>query len=412
MTNKSIGVKPRSVYAIAFSLAFLFFLSALTESSADKPNVKLAEDVIVGAERMAQLLPVIGDKRVGLVVNQTSMVGESHLVDTLLSEGVKVKKIFALEHGFRGDADAGALIEDSRDPSTGLEVISLYGQNKKPLEKDLENLDLILFDIQDVGARFYTYISSLHYIMEASAENGVELVVTDRPNPNGYYVDGPVLKSGFESFVGMHPVPVVHGMTIGEYALMIKGESWINASEDLLLRIIPCRNYNHGMTYDLPIAPSPNLPNLRSVLLYPSLCFFEGTHVSVGRGTKLQFQLIGSPHITKGDTSFIPRSMPGATNPPFLGEECRGYSFAQYSWQELTRDKKLNLGPLLEMYHSFPMDTEFFLKNNFFDRLAGTDELRKAIVEGHSEDEIRAGWEEDLTNFKKVRERYLLYPDF
>lgn len=405
-------------------LAFLFYLLATVsctastnadanlQSDEELSSFPIATDVVMGAERMEKLLPLLEGKSLGLVVNHSSMVGEVHLLDTLLSLGMDIKKIFALEHGFRGDADAGALIDDSRDERTGLPVISLYGQSRKPQDKDLVDIDLILFDIQDVGVRFYTYISSLHYIMEAAAENAVEVVVTDRPNPNGFYIDGPILDARFQSFVGMHPVPVVHGMTVAEYALMIVGESWINQAEDLTLNVVTCLGYDHSMTYDLPLRPSPNLPNLRSILLYPSLCFFEGTEVSVGRGTHLQFQLIGSPYSSIGDTTFTPKSLPGATQPPFLSRECRGFSFSDMEWEEVAQKGQIDLSWLIKMYEGFEDRDKFFLRNNFIDRLAGTDELRKQIKAGLSEEEIRASWQEGLEAFQLVRERYLLYPDF
>lgn len=374
--------------------------------------VPLAGDVIVGAERMDLLLPELRDRRVGLVVNHSSLVGNVHLLDTLIAQGIEVDRIFALEHGFRGDADAGAHIQDSRDVATGLPIISLYGREKKPSSLQLEGLEVILFDIQDVGARFYTYISSMHYIMEAAAENGIAMLVTDRPNPNGFYVDGPILDTEFRSFVGMHPVPVVHGMTVAEFALMIKGEKWINRAEDLDLKVIPCLNYDHSMTYVLPVRPSPNLPNLRSILLYPSLCFFEGTNVSVGRGTKLQFQLIGSPYYSRGDTTFIPVSMPAAANPPFINAECRGYSFSRLSIEEIAVERRLDLSHLIQMFEGFKEGKEFFLRNRFFDRLAGTDRLRKQILSGHTEEQIRESWQDDIKEFLKIRSRYLLYDDF
>ncbi|TVQ43874.1 MAG: DUF1343 domain-containing protein [Saprospirales bacterium] len=406
-----------------FPVLLFFFLAVTSCSASTNGDIQLqseekesafpvATNVIVGAERMDKLLPLLKEKSLALVVNHSSRVGEVHLLDTLLALGMDVKKIFALEHGFRGDADAGALIDDGIDERTGLPVISLYGQSKKPQGTDLKDIDLVLFDIQDVGVRFYTYISSLHYIMEAAAENGVEVVVADRPNPNGFYIDGPILDEHFRSFVGMHPVPVVHGMTVAEYALMIVGEKWINQAENLILNVVTCLGYDHRMTYELPLRPSPNLPNLRSILLYPSLCFFEGTEVSVGRGTYLQFQLIGSPYSSIGDTTFIPKSLPGATQPPFLGRECRGFSFSGMDWENVAQKRQIDLSWLMKMYEGFEDKDKFFLRNNFIDRLAGTDQLRKQIKAGLSEEEIRASWQEGLEAFKLVRAQYLLYPDF
>ncbi|TVR82898.1 MAG: DUF1343 domain-containing protein [Saprospirales bacterium] len=383
-----------------------------TDSDGDLFKVPIAEDVVAGAERLDLLLPLLRSKEVGLVVNHSSLVGDVHLLDTLLALGISVDRIFALEHGFRGDADAGAHIQDSRDLTTGIPIISLYGSEKKPGPRQLDGLEVILFDIQDVGARFYTYISSMHYIMEAAAENGIKVIVTDRPNPNGFYVDGPVLDTEFRSFVGMHPVPVVHGMTVGEFALMIRGENWINQAAALELKVIPCLNYDHSMTYVLPVRPSPNLPNLRSILLYPSLCFFEGTNVSVGRGTELQFQLIGSPFYGRGDTVFTPVSMPGATHPPFINEECNGYSFSSQSIHEIAASRRLDLSHLIKMFEGFEPGNEFFLRNRFFDRLAGSDLLRKQILSGYNEEQIRESWQNDLKEFMNIRSQYLLYDDF
>lgn len=415
MRSTNYYIKPFpgiALFGYLFIVLSCFTPSISNQEDQDINKVNRAVDVVTGAEQMDQLLQKIGQKNIAVVVNPSSMVGEKHLLDTLMTSGVKVKKIFALEHGIRGDADAGAVVEDGRDPTSGLEIISLYGPNKKPTKENLTDIDLVLFDIQDVGARFYTYISSLHYIMEAAAENGVSILIADRPNPNGFYVDGPVLKEGFESFVGMHPVPVVHGMTVGEYALMIQGEHWINDAEQLELAVIPCLNYDHSMTYDLPVRPSPNLPNLRAVLLYPSLCFFEGTAVSVGRGTSLQFQLIGSPYLLEGDTSFVPQSTIGATNPPFLGERCHGYSFSGMDWEEIAGRRQIDLSFLLKLYAQFPEEQNFFLRNNFFDRLAGSDQLRKRIQQGWSESAIRAEWKRDIHEFMEMRSNYLLYSDF
>jgi len=389
-------------------LSFLFFPSSAC-FTADTNNVQ--PSIKVGAERIHAYLPRVSSKKVGLVVNNTSRVGNTHLLDTLLSLGVKVEKVFAPEHGFRGEADAGATIKDGRDESTGLPLVSLYGAKKKPGPEDLRGLEMIIFDIQDVGVRFYTYISTLHYVMEACAEQGIPLLVLDRPNPNGHYIDGPVLDPAFSSFVGMHSVPVVHGMTIGEYALMTKGENWINQADQLDLEVITCEQYYHQLLYDLPVRPSPNLPNLRSILLYPSLCFFEGTDISVGRGTDLQFQIIGHPSLkSKFDFSFTPASKPGAKSPPHLGKTCYGISYADSEVEALFQQKRLDLSPLIVMFAAMSVDKDFFLKNLFFDKLAGTDQLRKALLAGKDEAWIRAQWQADLLKYDKMRQAYLLYP--
>lgn len=362
-----------------------------------------------GAAQLAKFYPMIKGKKLGLVVNQTSSVGAVHLVDTLIELDADIETIFAPEHGFRGEADAGEHVESGKDPRTGIAIVSIYGKNKKPSLSQLEKIDVLIFDIQDVGARFYTYISTLHYVMEACAEAGVPILILDRPNPNGFYVDGPILDPAFKSFVGMHEIPVVHGMTIGEYAKMINGEKWLANGIQCDLEIIPCLNYTHKMTYDLPVKPSPNLPNLRSILLYPSICFFEGTEVSIGRGTNQQFQLIGHPQLTDYDFSFTPVPSSGAKNPKLNGKQCFGIDLTEYSESYLKGNSKLDLKWFLEVYNAFPDKDNFFLKSNFFDKLAGGDQLRKQIVSGASEEEIRASWEEGLDQFKQMRSKYLLY---
>lgn len=369
-------------------------------------------DVVLGAERFDEYLSILQNKKVALLVNQTSMIGTTHLVDRLLSEGIEVVKIFAPEHGFRGDADAGEQVKDGRDTRTGLPVVSLYGSKKKPDATDLAGIDWVVFDIQDVGARFYTYISSMHYVMEACAENGLGFMVLDRPNPNGHYVDGPVLDLQFRSFVGMHQVPVVHGMTVGEYAQMINGEGWLKNGQRVELRVIPCLNYDHNQTYLLPVKPSPNLPNMRSIYLYPSLCFFEGTAVSVGRGTATQFQVLGHPDLTVGDYYFTPTPMPGAKYPKLLGKKCRGFDLTYLSEGDLKEVGQLEIQYLLDIYHHFPEKRAFFLKNKFIDKLAGSTQLREQIIAGMSAEEIRESWQYDLNEFKLMRKKYLLYKDF
>ena len=362
-----------------------------------------------GAERMEQYLPQLAGKRVALCGNQTSVVGKTHLVDTLLSRKVNLVKLFCPEHGFRGQAEAGATIASGKDPLTGLPVVSLYGKNKKPTAEQLAGVEVILFDLQDVGCRFYTYISTLHYVMEAAAENGVKVIVLDRPNPNGFYVDGPVLEPQYKSFVGMHPVPVVYGMTIGEYARMINGEKWLANGLQCDLEVVTLEGYTHATRYELPVAPSPNLQNKKAILFYPSLCFFEGTNVSVGRGTDHPFEMYGAPGLLDGDYTFTPHAIPGVSeNPPFKDQECRGELLASVciDWNA---PGSLNLFFLLNAYHNYPDKANFFLKNNFFDKLAGTAVLRQKIVAGATEEEIRASWQPDLDEFKSLRAKYLLY---
>ncbi len=363
-----------------------------------------------GAECMERYLPLLEGKRVAVCGNQTSVVGKTHLVDTLLSRKVDVVKLFCPEHGFRGQAEAGATIASGKDPLTGLPVVSLYGKNKKPTAEQLQGVDVVLFDLQDVGCRFYTYISTLHYVMEAAAENGVKVIVLDRPNPNGFYVDGPVLEPQYKSFVGMHPVPIVYGMTIGEYARMINGEKWLANGVQCDLTVIKIEGYTHETRYALPVAPSPNLQTAEAVFLYPSLCLFEGTNVSVGRGTDQPFEMYGAPGMQSGDYRFTPRAIPGVSeNPPFKGQECRGYLLHDIAADNLNNPGRLNLSYLLTAYRNCVDQSSFFLKNNFFDKLAGTDQLRKQLVVGASEEEIRASWEPDLEKFRHIREQYLLY---
>ncbi len=358
-----------------------------------------AQNLRLGAERLDAYLPLIENKKVGVVGNQTSMIGNTHLVDSLLSLRIDVVKVFSPEHGFRGKADAGVKVENGTDSKTGLPIISLYGKNKKPYPKQLEGIDVILFDIQDVGARFYTYISTLHYIMEAAAENNISVIVLDRPNPNGHYLDGPIREKGFESFVGMHAIPIVHGMTIGEYAKMINGENWIAVNCDLTVIVI--ENYTRKMKYDLPIKPSPNLPNAKAINLYTSLCLFEGTTISIGRGTKYPFQHFGAPYL-ESNYSFTPKSGAGSKYPKHENKECFGTN--------LRLEKPLtaiNLNWIIEAYKQCPEKEEFF--NNFFDKLAGTDKLRKQIIAEKTQKEIKESWQEGLEEFKEIRRKYLIY---
>ncbi|MEM9546002.1 MAG: DUF1343 domain-containing protein [Bacteroidota bacterium] len=397
------------------AVGVLLFSCSDKNRAVDKVGVLSSEmekvtDIIPAAENVAEYYELLQGKRVAMVVNQTSQIGSKHLVDSLLDLKVDIVKIFAPEHGFRGDADAGEVIKDGRDIKSGLPVVSLYGKKKKPTAEDLIGIEVIVFDIQDVGARFYTYISSLHYVMEACAENGVQLVVLDRPNPNAHYIDGPVLENEFTSFVGMHPVPVVYGMTIGEYAQMINGEGWLKDGITTDLKVIHNRNYSHDSYYELPIKPSPNLPNFQSILLYPSLCFFEGTQISVGRGTNSQFQILGHPKYVNGDFSFTPKSMQGAKYPKHENKLCQGVNLQHLTTGGLFDLKRLDLSYLINAYSVLSdQNEEFFLNNNFFEKLAGTQSLRKQIKEEWTEEQIRESWREGLEQFKLKRTKYLIY---
>ncbi len=376
-------------------------------------DVQPADSVVsynVGAVQMEQYLPLLQGKRVALVVNASSMVGQVHLVDTLLAQGVQMVRLFAPEHGFRSDADAGATIVHGIDSRTGLPIASLYGKTKKPTPEQLQDVDVVVFDIQDAGVRFYTYISTLHYVMEACAQQGKPLVVLDRGNPNAHRVDGPVLEPAFVSFVGMHPVPVLYGMTVGEYARMINGQGWLAGGVQAGLTVVQAVGYRRRQYPDeLPVRPSPNLPNLRSMLLYPSLCFFEGTHVSVGRGTEFQFQLIGAPGCV-GDTTFIPRPNFGAASPLHNGLLCHGYSWAGLDARVLFASDTLMLEPLQKMWAGCSQN-KFFSSPDFFDKLAGNAQLRQQISKKVPAETIRASWQPALERFKQIRAQYLLYPE-
>jgi len=369
--------------------------------------------IVVGAERMNLYLDNLQEKRLAIVANQTSLVNGVHLVDTLISSGVNVVKVFAPEHGFRGNAAAGETVESGKDSRTGLPVISLYGSSKKPTAQMLSDIDILVFDIQDVGARFYTYISTMHYVMEAAAENDKKVLILDRPNPNGFYVDGPVLEKEFQSFVGMHPIPVVHGLTVGELAQMINSEGWLFDGVKCDLNIIKCENYEHLDLYRLPVKPSPNLPTMESIYLYPSLCFFEPTQVSIGRGTDLPFQVIGYPGNDLGTTTFTPTSIPGVVeNPKYENEICSGSKLQDFGSFYFFTSRELYLAWLVGYYNHYPNKEEFFSSESFFDKLAGTNSLRQQITEEKSVEDIRSSWQPELDKFKLVRKKYLLYPDF
>ncbi len=365
--------------------------------------------IFPGAYQTDQYLPVLKGKNIACVVNQTSMIDNTHLVDTLLKHNIKISKVFAPEHGFRGFSDAGETVHDEVDQKTGIPLVSLYGKRKKPSNEDLQGIDLVIFDIQDVGVRFYTYLSTLHYVMEACSENNIPLIVLDRPNPNGHYIDGPVLEKTFTSFVGMHPVPLVYGMTIGEYAKMINGEGWLSGQATCQLSVIPCKGYRHDSAYILPVKPSPNLPNELSILLYPSICMFEGTTLSLGRGTEAPFQMVGHPEL-ESSFSFIPRSVDGAKSPPQLNILCKGIDLRAINPNDIRKQKKLQMDILLKYFRELKSkNTPFFLDNLFFDKLAGTDKWRKLIEQGASEKDIRKSWENDLSKFAALRIKYLIY---
>ena len=403
-----------------FKSTLLFFSLLIVSCGSSKkaiPQLKPSTDNVTltststdvtfktGAENFESYLPLLKDKRVGIVTNQTGILSkEKHLVDFLIEQNINLQKIYAPEHGFRGTADAGELIVDGKDTKTSLPIISLYGNNKKPKPEQLEGIDILVFDLQDVGARFYTYISSLHYVMEACAENNIPLLVLDRPNPNGTIVDGPILEKDHKSFVGMHEIPVLHGMTIGEYAKMINGEKWLKDSLQCDLKVAPCLNYSRDMKYSLPVKPSPNLPNDQSINLYASLCFFEGTNVSLGRGTEKQFQIYGSPFLPESefDFNFTPKPNFGAKDPVHNGKVCFGEDLT-----EIRKVHRLELKWLLKAYENTVDKTIFF--NDFFTKLAGTKKLREQIEAGMTEKEIRKTWQEGLEQFKEVRKKYLIY---
>ncbi|MEP3837019.1 MAG: DUF1343 domain-containing protein [Algibacter sp.] len=394
-------------------------ISKLGIDNREKPVMEVKKDtsIIIGISRTDLYLPLLKGKRVGVVANQTSVIFTksatqplgaikyTHIVDSLLALKVDIKKVFAPEHGFRGKADAGEIVKDGIDTKTKLPIVSLYGKNKKPSATQLKNLDVVIFDIQDVGARFYTYISTLHYVMEACAEAGIPVFVFDRPNPNGNYIDGPILEKEHTSFVGMHPIPVVHGMTIGEYAKMINGEKWLANGIQCDLKVIGMKHYKHELKYSLPIKPSPNLPNDQAINLYPSLCFFEGTNVSAGRGTETQFQIFGSPFLNPELYSFqfTPQPNEGSKFPKHKNKTCYGKDLTK-----LETINTLNLNWLIEAYKNTEKKTEFF--NSFFTKLAGTKTLQHQIESGLSEKAIKATWETGLNHFENTRKNYLIYP--
>jgi uncharacterized protein YbbC (DUF1343 family) len=387
-------------------LTVLTIVTALTGMQCS--TEKSSDTLKVGAERMEVYLPLIEGKTVALAGNHTSILGKTHLVDTLLAMDVNIRVIFAPEHGFRDLADAGAVIASGADPVTGINVLSLYGDKKKPAPEDLEGIDVVIFDIQDVGTRFYTYLTTMCYVMEACAENGIKLIILDRPNPNGFYVDGPILDTAnYSSFVGIHPIPVVHGMTLGEYSWMVNEEGWLAGGIQCEVTVIKCDNYTHETMYELPVMPSPNLPNMNSVYLYPSLCFSEGTVLSCGRGTEFPFQVMGAPKMPDTGFSFTPQPSFGSSNPKHNGEVCYGIDLRNAMQDGLVPVPGMNLQWIIDAYNAYPEKDKFF--NGYFDTLAGSSTLREQIIQGMSAEQIRESWKAGLEEFRQIRGKYLLY---
>ena len=398
-----MGVKKRNIvyWAVLTLLVMAFAVPARSQELRFIPKTQYT----CGAQDTENYLHLLEGQSVGVVANQTSLIGDTHLVDSLVSLGVNVKRIFTPEHGFRGAADAGARVNDGKDEKTGIEIASLFGKTKKPTDAMLDGIDIMLFDLQDVGVRFYTYISTLSYVMEACAEHDIRVVVLDRPNPNGFYIDGPVLKSGNTSFVGLHPVPVVYGMTIGEYGKMVNGEHWLNNGVHCELTVVTIPGYDRNAIYELPVKPSPNLPNWESVYLYPTLCFFEGSIVSVGRGTDKPFQIYGHPAM-RGDYTFTPESKAGASKPLLEGQLCHGFDLTEYAHDYAVNPQHLQLEWVIDAYHQLS-DKSFF--NNYFRLLAGDSQLQRDIENGKTAEAIRASWQDEINDFKSTRNKYLIY---
>ncbi len=395
------------VFILIISHIILSFNSCSSNTLPDLEN-----KITTGAAQIDLYIENLKGKNVAIIANQTSVVHKTHLVDTLQSLGINIVKVFSPEHGFRGKAGAGEKVDDSRDEKTGIALISLYGSHRKPTKDDLQGVDIVVFDIQDVGTRFYTYISTMSYAMEACAENNVSFMVLDRPNPNGFYVDGPILEPDVKSFVGLHPIPIVHGMTVAEYALMVNSEKWLQGGVQCQLEVVKCKNYTHDSLYILPIKPSPNLPNSTAIYLYPSLCLFEGTIVSIGRGTDLPFQVFGHPNLPSNlSFEFTPESIEGAKMPKHWGAKCFGYDLSNLAPETFTSNRRINLQWLIDTYNSLKNDsTDFF--TGYFDKLSGNHSLKQNIIDGWTEVQIRSEWINKLERFKKIREKYLLYPDF
>jgi len=390
-------------------IVLLVFIQLTLNSCGQQPELQLVayKEIVTGAQNTQAYIPLLQNKKVAVVANHASLIGATHLVDSLLSRGLNVLKIFSPEHGFRGKADAGETVKNNVDVRTNLPLVSLYGKHKKPTAEDLSGVDVVVFDLQDVGVRFYTYISTVTYVMEACAESNIPLIVLDRPNPNGFYVDGPVLDTNYKSFVGLHPVPVVYGMTIGEYAKMVNGEGWLENEQKCDLTVIPLIGYSRNMIVKLPVKPSPNLPNWEAVYNYPSLCLLEGTIMSVGRGTDFPFQIYGHPDFKVGSFAFMPKSNEGAKHPKYEGRQCTGVGFLGAE-QYQSNPRQLNLSFLVDTYKIMSLQRDDYF-NNYFDKLAGTNELRIQVELGMTEEEIRESWQDELRAFKKIRAKYLIY---
>ncbi len=392
--------------SISCLILLAYFLVTGCSNSTEHSEPKLK----VGAERSEIYLPLLEGKKVGLVVNQSSMVDSVHLINYLVRKGVDVKGIYAPEHGYKGNVERGKHVDGEIDAETGIPVYSLYGKNHKPSPEILKDIEVMVFDMQDVGVRFFTYIYTMTRVMEASAENGIKVVVLDRPNPIGYYVDGPMLKPGFESGIGLFPIPVIHGLTVGEFAMMVNGEHWLKDGIQCDLEVIKVENYTHETKYQLPVFPSPNLAEMKSIYLYPSICLFEGADVNEGRGTYKPFQVFGAPYYTPQDFSYVPKSIPVlALHPKFEGETCYGYDLSNMTLSELQDIRQLEIKYVIDFYNKCDDKENFF--TSFFDKLAGTDQLRLQIIEGKTEEQIRASWQEDLDKFKLMRKNYLLYDE-
>ena len=390
-----------------FRLEFLILTLFMTGCSDATDNINIEP----GSVQFDEYVGLLEGKSIAIVANHTSMVGNVHLIDTLNKRGIKIRKIFSPEHGFQGTKEAGVAVEDENHAQSAITVVSLYGSKNKPSKSDMEDIDLVVFDIQDVGVRFYTYLSTLHYVMEACAENSLPLIVLDRPNPNGFYIDGPVLKEEFRSFIGMHPVPVVYGMTIGEYALMLNGEGWLKDSMHCELSVIRCKNYTHSSYYSLPVNPSPNLREMRAIYLYPSLAFFEGTIVSEGRGTSWPFLIAGHPDYPDHSFTFTPmKKKDSGPGPKLNGKTCYGIDLRSLNLDSIRHRKEIDLAYLTDMYIALQKRQDFFI--DYFDLLAGTDNLRSQIRKGESIEKIKISWQTGIEEFKKIRAKYLLYPDF
>jgi uncharacterized protein YbbC (DUF1343 family) len=404
-------LKMNKLFFFLLSIAGMCLFTEACAQMTDVYSKTVTDDSVRnGAERTELYFPGLKGKNIAVVANHTAMIGKVHLVDSMIKAGIQVKKIFCPEHGFRGTADAGESIKNSVDSITGIPVISLFGKNYKPKSSDLKGIDIVVYDIQDVGVRFYTYISTMTYVMEACAENNIEFLVLDRPDPNGYYVDGPVLQKEYTSFVGLHPVPVVYGLTIAEYACLVNGEGWLENAVKCNLKYITVENYNHSYYYVLPLPPSPNLPDMEAVYLYPSLGLFEGTVISVGRGTDFPFQVLGHPLLKKTDFSFVPQSNFGAKDPPYKGDTCYGYNLDNFSKVYLKNLHQMYLFWLQETYSELKDTLTYF--NSYFNYLSGNAVLKQQIISGMSEDDIRKSWQDDLSKYKIIRKKYLLYPDF